>query len=371
MLANGQSIIQVVERLAPKSLAMEWDKVGLQVGSLQQPVKKVMIALDVTEEVVDEAISLGVNLIIAHHPVIFRPLKHLRTDLPAGKLLAKLLAHDIAVYSTHTNLDVADGGLNDWLAEDLELVQPQILDVTSSDPLKKLVVFVPSTHKEQVFEAMTREGAGHIGNYSHCSFQMNGTGTFLPLDGSAPFLGEQGKMEEASEVRIETVMPASIQNSVVRAMKKAHPYEEVAYDIYPLDLPPVPLGLGRIGHLPAPMTLTELADSLKEKWGLQAVRVVGPIDKPIKKVAVLGGSGGSYLMKAAFRGADVMITGDVGYHEAHDALVEGLSVIDAGHNIEKIMKRKLAEYLKKRLAEEKYETEVVASAIQTDPFRYQ
>ncbi|MFB0832407.1 Nif3-like dinuclear metal center hexameric protein [Brevibacillus laterosporus] len=370
MLANGQTIIQLVERLAPKSLAMEWDKIGLQVGTLQKPVQKVMTALDVNEEVVEEAIQKGVSLIIAHHPVIFRPLKHLRTDLPAGRLLAKLLAHDIAVYSMHTNLDVANGGLNDWLAEELELQQTEILDVTYQDELKKLVTFVPKSHREQVFQAMANAGAGHIGQYSHCSFQIEGTGTFLPLEGTTPFIGEQGKVEHVDEVRIETVIKSSQQASVIKAMKAAHPYDEVAYDIYPLDLPPFTLGLGRIGKLAEPMTLEEYAQFVKRKLGLEGVRIVGSKDRIVKKVAVLGGSGGSYLLKAAFRGADVMVTGDVGYHEAQDAFVEGLSIIDAGHNIEKIMKPRLASFIQGKLQEQKYKTEVIASEVHTDPFQY-
>ncbi|WP_139490493.1 Nif3-like dinuclear metal center hexameric protein [Brevibacillus dissolubilis] len=370
MLINGQTVIQYVEQLAPKSYAYEGDKIGLHLGTLQKKVKKVMIALDVLENVVDEAIAEGVDLIIAHHAIIFRPLKHLRTDLSAGRLYEKLIKHDIAVYTAHTNLDVAQGGINDWLAEAVGLIDTDVLDVTYTDPLKKLVVFVPETHKDAVYQAITDQGAGCIGNYSHCSFQISGTGTFLPEEGTKPFIGETGKIEQVQEVRIETVIPASKQNAVIKAMKAAHPYEEVAYDVYPLEIQGKGLGIGRIGKLPNPMTLRELALLVKERFDLTGLRVVGPLDQVIKKVAVVGGDGNSFLGKASFRGADVLITGDIYYHNAHDAQADGLNIIDAGHNIEKIMKTKLAEYLRTRFAENGYSTEVIASGVHTDPFQF-
>ncbi|WP_019119912.1 Nif3-like dinuclear metal center hexameric protein [Brevibacillus massiliensis] len=370
MFANGQTVIQYVEQLAPKSLAMEGDKIGLHVGTLQKSVKKVLVALDVLEEVVDEAIALGVDLIVAHHAVIYRPLKTLRTDLAAGRLYEKLLKHDIAVYTAHTNLDVARGGMNDWLAEAIGLTELEVLAETSRDVLKKLVVFVPVSHQEPVFQAISEAGAGWIGQYSHCSFQVEGTGTFLPLSGTNPFIGEQGRLERAAEVRIETILPASRQSAVVQAMKAAHPYEEVAYDIYPLDLPAEALGIGRLGKLPQPMTLRELAGLVKERFGLQGVRVVGKLDAVVQKVAVVGGDGNSFVGKAAFRGADVLLTGDIYYHTAHDAQADGLHLIDAGHNIEKIMKQKLADILQERCRAAGYETEVVASRVHTDPFQF-
>jgi dinuclear metal center YbgI/SA1388 family protein len=370
MHASGQLIVQYVERLAPKSIAMPDDKIGLHVGTLQKPVKKVMVALDVLEEVVDEAIAEGVDLIVAHHAVIYRPLKHLRTDLPAGKLYEKLLKHDIAVYTVHTNLDVAEGGINDWLAEEIGLTEVEVLDVLHTDPLKKLVVFVPESHRDAVFEAISQAGAGWIGNYSHCSFQLEGTGTFMPREGTNPFIGQEGRIEQVKEVRMETVLPASRQSAVIAAMKAAHPYEEVAYDIYPLDLPGKGLGVGRIGKLPQPMTLRELAQLVKERFMLSGLRVVGGLDDRVKKVAIVGGDGNSFVGKAAFRGADVLITGDIYYHVAHDALASGLRLIDPGHNIEKIMKEKLGHYLREQLKAGGYETEVIASRVHTDPFQF-
>ncbi|UFJ43124.1 Nif3-like dinuclear metal center hexameric protein [Brevibacillus humidisoli] len=370
MFANGQTVIQYVEQLAPKRIAVEGDKIGLHVGTLQKPIRKVMVALDVLEEVVDEAIAEEVDLIVAHHAVIFRPLKHLRTDLPAGRVYEKLLKHNIAVYTAHTNLDAAEGGLNDWLAEAIGLVDVEVLDPASEDPYQKLVVFVPLTHQEAVLQAIARAGAGWIGNYSHCSFQTVGTGTFMPRSGTNPYIGTEGKLERVEEVRLETIIPASRQSAVVRAMKEAHPYEEVAYDIYPLELAGKRLGIGRIGRLSEPMTLRQLSELVKRSFSLEGLRVVGKLDDPVAKVAVVGGDGNSFVSKAAFRGADVLITGDIYYHTAHDALADGLRLIDPGHNIEKIMKQKLAEYLVERLAAGGYQTSVIASQIHTDPFQF-
>ncbi|RNB82270.1 Nif3-like dinuclear metal center hexameric protein [Brevibacillus fluminis] len=370
MFANGQTIIQYMELLAPKAYAMEGDKIGLHVGTLQKPIKKVMVALDVLDNVVDEAIEQGVDLIIAHHAIIFRPLKHLRTDLAAGKTFEKLIKNDIAVYTAHTNLDATDGGINDWLAEAIGLTQVEVLDPSYTDSLKKLVVFVPTTHLDVVRDAIGQAGAGAIGNYSHCTFAAPGTGTFLAQEGTTPYIGKHGKLEKVEEVRLETIVPASKQSAVIKAMKAAHPYEEVAYDVYPLELPGKSYGIGRIGKLPQPQTLKELAQHVKQVFGLTGLRVVGPLDATIKKVAVVGGDGNSFVGKSAFRGADVLITGDIYYHTAHDAMADGMHLIDAGHNIEKIMKGKVADFLRDRLIQNGYTTEVVASAIHTDPFTY-
>ncbi|WP_419878947.1 Nif3-like dinuclear metal center hexameric protein [Brevibacillus centrosporus] len=370
MFAHGQTVIQYVERLAPKSLAYEGDKIGLHVGTLQKQVKKVMVALDVLESVVDEAIAEGVDLIVAHHAVIYRPLKNIRTDMAAGRVFEKLIKHDIAVYTAHTNLDVAVGGMNDWLAEAIGLNKVEVLDVIHRDSWKKLAVFVPASHRDAVFQAISEAGAGFVGNYSHCSFQTEGTGTFKPGEGTNPFIGTTGKLEKVEEVKLEMVVPASRQSAVVKAMLAAHPYEEVAYDIIPLEQAGTGYGIGRIGVLPQPMTLRQLAELVKERFSLQGLRVVGDLDGQVKKVAVVGGDGSSFVSKAIFKGADAYLTGDIGYHTAHDAQAEGLSIIDAGHNIEKIMKQKLADYLNELLKANGYQTEVIASTMHTDPFQF-
>jgi dinuclear metal center YbgI/SA1388 family protein len=370
MLAKGQTVIQLMEQLAPKHYAMPDDKIGLQLGSLQKEITKVLVALDVTNEVVDEAIREGANLIIAHHAIIFRALAHLQTDTPSGRLYEKLIKHDIAVYIAHTNLDVAEGGVNDMLAAALGLEVAGHLEDVHTEKLQKLVVFVPQTHHEQVLNALFAAGAGWIGQYSNCSFNIPGTGTFLPQAGTEPFIGDVGKLERVQEVRIETIVPESLQRKAVQAMLKAHPYEEVAYDLYPMDLKGRVFGLGRVGKLPGPVTLRELAERAKLVFDVPAVRVVGDLSRPIRKVAVLGGSGGRYVRHAQFAGADVLVTGDIDYHTAHDALAAGMCLLDVGHNVEKLLKRGVADYLTTKLREKKADTEVLASEVNTEVFQF-
>lgn len=370
MLAKGAAIIACFEEFAPKSYAMPDDKIGLQLGTLNKEIRKVMIALDVTLEVVDEAIAAGVDLIIAHHAIIFRPLAHIQTDTPAGKIYEKLIKHDIAVYIAHTNLDVTSGGINDMMAEKLGLSELSPLEDIHTEKLNKLVVFVPKTHHEGVLQAMFAAGAGAIGDYSHCSFNLEGIGTFKPGAGTDPFIGQQGKLERVEEVRVETIVPEHLSRKVVQAMLNAHPYEEVAYDLYPLDLKGRTFGLGRIGKMSESCSLEALTEQVKRVFEVDHVRVVGSLDRTIRKVAVLGGSGGRYWKRAQFMGADVLITGDIDYHTAHDALAAGVALIDVGHHVEKIMKTAVAEYLRAAFADKRYDTEVIASQINTDPFQY-
>jgi dinuclear metal center YbgI/SA1388 family protein len=369
MFARGETIIQLMERLAPKHYAVPEDKIGLQVGSAAKEIKRVLIALDVNQAVVEEAAALGAELIIAHHAVIYRPLAHLRTDTPSGALAAELLRRDIAVYVSHTNLDTAEGGMNDWMAEALELEGRGVLEEIHTDKLFKLAVFVPESHHEAVRDAMFAAGAGWIGNYSHCSFNIHGTGTFVPREGTDPFIGTTGKMEKAAEIRIETVVPDSARKAVITALLKAHPYEEVAYDLYSMDLKGRSFGLGRVGRLPAEETLEQFAERVKKAFDVPFVRMVGDAGRQVRKIAVLGGSGSRYIRHASFAGADVLVTGDIDYHSAQDAQAAGLAIIDPGHNAEKIMKRKLADWLTEQLKAKRYTTEVFASQMNTEPFQ--
>ncbi|MDF2903549.1 MAG: hypothetical protein K0S25_1187, partial [Bacillus sp. (in: firmicutes)] len=343
---NGHEIIGLFEQFSPKGYAMEGDKIGLQIGRLNKPVENVMITLDLLENVVDEAIQKNVQLIIAHHPPIFRPLQKIATDTAQGRTIEKLIKHDIAVYAAHTNLDVVSGGVNDLLAEALGLQNVELLVPTYEMKLKKLVVFVPRTHNEQVRNALGEVGAGAIGNYSHCTYSGEGTGHFLPGKMTNPFIGSPGVVEAVQEDRIETIFPESIEKKVLIAMLKAHPYEEVAYDIYPLDNKGEQLGLGRIGTV-AEISLGDFANHVKKVFGLSGVRVVGDLRTPIKKVAVLGGDGNKYWSQAKFKGADVYVTGDMYYHVAHDAMLSGLNIIDPGHHVEMVMKQGVTNVLEK------------------------
>ncbi|WP_102345570.1 Nif3-like dinuclear metal center hexameric protein [Bacillus sp. Marseille-P3661] len=367
---NGQELIQAFENFSPKALAMEGDKIGLQIGTLNKPIQKVMIALDVLESVVDEAIKEQVDLIIAHHPIIFNPLKKIITDDASGRIIEKCLKHDITVYAAHTNLDVAKGGVNDLLATALELDQTEILVPTYEDSLKKISVFVPEEHANTVREALAKAGAGFIGNYSHCTFNSKGIGTFMPLEGTQPFIGNKGELEHVSEIKVESIFPSSIQRKIINALLKVHPYEAPAYDIYPLENKGESLGLGRIGTLRVEMTLGEFAQYVKQKLDVKGVRVVGDLNAKISKVAVLGGDGNKYWSVAKFRGADVYVTGDIYYHVAHDAWMQGLNMVDPGHNVEKVMKEGVRNYLQNYIDEKKYDTTILSSQLNTDPFQF-
>jgi dinuclear metal center YbgI/SA1388 family protein len=366
---NGHEVIQLFEQFSPKGLAMEGDKIGLQVGRLNKKIDRIMIALDVVEDVIDEAIAKGVQLIIAHHPPIFRPLKNIITNTVQGRMIEKLLKHDISVYAAHTNLDVAKGGVNDLLAAALGLENTEVLVPTFETMLKKIVVFVPVSHAEKLRQVLGKAGAGFIGNYSHCSFSTAGTGRFLPGEDTNPYIGQAGQLEVVDEVRIETVVPEALLKKTITAMLKAHPYEEVAYDVYPLETKGETLGLGRIGMINE-MTLGEFAEKVKSALEVDKVRVVGDLATKVKKVAVLGGDGNKYFTHAFFKGADVYVTGDIYYHTAHDAVMQGLNMIDPGHNVEKVMKKGLTEILQKLCKESGYEVEVFASDVNTDPFQF-
>ncbi|WP_066312088.1 Nif3-like dinuclear metal center hexameric protein [Bacillus sp. FJAT-29814] len=368
-IPNGHEIIGLFEKFSPKNLAMEGDKIGLQIGRLNKKVERVMIALDVLENVIDEAIEKDVQLIIAHHPPIFRPLKNIMTDTIPGRMIEKVIKNDIAVYAAHTNLDVAKGGVNDWLAEALGLEGTEVLVPTFDTKLKKLVIFVPVSHADQVREALGNAGAGFIGNYSHCSFTGAGTGRFMPGADTNPYIGKAGELEAVEEVRIETIVPEPLVKKAVTAMIKAHPYEEVAYDLYPLDNKGEALGLGRIGKIPQ-MTLGEFAEKVKSALDVERLRVVGDLHDKVSKVAVLGGDGNKYFSHAKFKGADVYITGDIYYHTAHDAMMQGLNMIDPGHNVEKVMKKGLTKTLQQMCQDEGYHVEIFPSEVDTNPFKY-
>jgi dinuclear metal center YbgI/SA1388 family protein len=367
---NGHEIISLFETLAPKELAEEGDPIGLQIGRLNHKVDKVMMTLDVLEEVVDEAVEKGVKLIIAHHPPLFRPLKAVRTDSVQGRMIEKLIKNDISVYAAHTNLDVARGGVNDLLVDALELKDAQVLLPTFQEKLKKLAVFVPLEDAERVRKALGDAGAGHIGNYSHCSFSSEGTGRFLPGEGARPHIGTRGKLEEAGEVKVETIYPDKLEKKLLKALFNSHPYEEVAYDILPVENKGETLGLGRIGTLEKPMSLKEFAAYVKEKLHVANVRVTGTLTDSIHKVAVLGGDGNKFIHSAKFGGADVFVTGDLYYHTAHDAMMLGLNVVDAGHHIEKVMKEGVARWMTEKSRELGMDVEYLVSEVNTDPFTF-
>lgn len=367
---NGQALVQHFEAWSPKSFAVEGDKNGLMIGTLNKPIKRVMIALDVLEEVMDEAIAEQVDLIVAHHPLLFRPLKKIDVSTTHGRIVEKAIKHDITIYAAHTNLDVAVGGVNDMMAEALGLRGTEVLVPTYETSLMKLAVFVPRENANSVKEAIGNAGAGHIGNYSHCTFNTEGVGTFIPEAGTNPHIGSVGAYTEVEEMKIETIFPTHLQKRVINALIKAHPYEEPAYDLYPLANKGEVLGLGRIGSLENEMSLAEFTAHVKEVFEVTGARVVGDMDRRIKRVAVLGGDGNKYMKDAIFKGADVFVTGDVYYHVAHDAMMDGLSIVDPGHNVEKVMKEGVKRFFEQFFTQKKYDTTVIASKLNTDPFKF-
>ena len=343
---------------------------GLQVGDPTAPVDKIMVALDPCKGAVEAAIEGKCRLLLTHHPLIFSPLKKIAANDPTGQLVFLALKNDLSVVSLHTNYDVADGGLNDLLAERLGMEQCEPLRVAGSEELVKMSVFVPRGHEERVMEALFRF-SGVVGNYRDCSFQTGGTGTFTPLAGARPFLGKIGSREYAEETRLEVLVRRERLSAAVNALLSVHPYEEPAYDLYPLLNKGPMWGLGRIGRLEEETTLGDLVALVKERLSLAGVRFVGAIGSRVKKVAVCGGSGASLLQNAHRQGADVLITGDVKYHDAREAESLGLALIDAGHfATEILMVEGVAAKVARELLEKGYGADIVAYKEEREPFNY-
>lgn len=326
-----QDVITAIETLAPLRLAENWDNPGLALGHRDKPVTGIVTALDVTEECVALAKKLHYNMIISHHPLIFKGLKAIDSCSAQGRMIETALKEGIAIYSAHTNLDIAAGGLNDMMANQIGLLHCEGLETTATETLYKVVVYVPKTHAEAVRTALGEAGAGFIGAYSHCSFSATGEGRFKPLDGTNPFIGETDALTVVAEERIETIVPKGLLASVLQAMKEAHPYEEVAYDIYRLENKGRQEALGRIGDLSKPMSLVEFQGHMQKALPKGQVRFAGAKKATIHRVALCTGAGAEFIQTAARQGADAYVTGDVKYHEAQLAKELGLLVVDGGH----------------------------------------
>ncbi|KUG04743.1 hypothetical protein ASZ90_017882 [hydrocarbon metagenome] len=331
MQARVKDVVNMIEGYFPLHLAESWDNPGLQIGSCNRPVERVLISLDLDLEILEKALLERADLIITHHPLFFKPMKSINFDMPEGALIKGLIRSDISVYSAHTNLDAGELGLSQVLAERLELQEITPLDNYKREDLLKIVAFVPLPQEEAVRSAMSKAGAGHIGKYSDCSFSTRGQGTFLPGEDTRPFIGEKGRLEEVEEFRLEMVLYKKDLQNVVEALKKAHPYEEAAYDIYHLENEYKLFSMGRKGRLKAPLKLKDLAGLVKQVLQLDGIKVAGDMDTEIKNAAVVSGAGTSLIASVLKQNIDVLVTGDVKYHEAKEAASMGLSVIDAGH----------------------------------------
>lgn len=370
-MVKVKEIVQRFEKFAPKAIAEKNDPIGLQLGSLEQEVTKMMVTLDVRPEVVTEAIANKVDFIFAHHPALFIPIKSFDLADPQNAMYAELIKHGITVYAAHTNLDNANGGMNDWLAKALGLSQTTSLLPTREQTWYKLAVFTPLEAAKAMRQALAKAGAGHLGDYAGCSYSLTGTGRFLPEAGATPYIGTVGEFTEVKEEKIEVVFPSEIKDNVLRAMRANHPYEEIAFDLYQVEGLGQKTGMGRIGMLPKPMPLMDYVAFCKERLNLKGLRLVAKDQtKLVQKVAVLGGSGAKFYPFALKKGADVYVTGDVSYHTAHDMYETGLAVIDPGHHFEAICKPHLQTLFTKWQAENNWGIEVIASRLTTDPFEY-
>ncbi|MBI5788763.1 MAG: Nif3-like dinuclear metal center hexameric protein [Candidatus Schekmanbacteria bacterium] len=323
-------LIRYVEQIAPMYWAQEWDKVGLQIGDREGQISSLSVTLDVSPGAVSHAAQIGAQLIIAHHPLIFTPIDNLTRQEPSSLLLKQIIQNNLNIYITHTNFDACVLGGSNLVADLLGLKNRKVLSPVK-EKTYKLVVFVPADQAEILRKAIGDTGAGVIGDYSYCAFQTSGRGFFQAAVSSHPFVGQAGEMNSLAEVRLETIVPQAVIPSVLQAIKDNHPYQEPAYDLYPLHNPGTKTGLGVIGDLPQPHILPDLAKILTDKLKLNGLRWVGQSQQEIKQVAICSGSGGDLIKQAKNSGAQLFISGDFKYHQARQAQMLDLALMDIGH----------------------------------------
>lgn len=365
-----KDIIQRIEQFAPPYLAEEWDPIGLSFGTLDKVVNKLMIALDVDADTIQEAQELGVDLIFTHHPAIFKPLKSLNTENPRRSEYIDLIKSDIAVFSAHTNIDAADFGMSDWLADAIGLPKDrEIVFPTYREGYKKLAVYVPEKDVEKVRRALHLAGAGEVGDYQDVSYSIKGQGRFTPQKESDPTVGKIGKEEIVNEVRIEVMFPRQLTTNVINAVQTAHPYEEPVYDLYTLENEKKVYGYGRIAAFE--ITTEEMLTKVTSELELNGLKYASKNPKKLhKKVAIFGGAGSDYYFDAKQKGATLFITGDVSYHNAQDMLRDGVDVIDAGHYIESVFVSEMHQIINNWKIEENWDLKIYPSKKQKDVFNF-
>jgi dinuclear metal center YbgI/SA1388 family protein len=353
-----------LDAFAPRDLAADWDNVGLLLGDPAAEVRRVLTCLTVTSDVAEEAAEAGAHLVVTHHPILFRGAKRLTTATPEGRAVLTLAKAGVAVYSPHTAFDNTRGGINELLAARLGLTDLRPLRHRDGPRPCKVVVFVPDADLAKVSDALFAAGAGVIGEYRECSFRLAGTGTFHGGAASNPTVGEKGRREEVGEWRLEVVCPEPIVDAVVAAMRRAHSYEEPAYDVYPLRPGASPLGEGRVGRLPAAVPLRSLAEAVRTQLKSGPVQAVGELDRPVERVAIACGAAGEYLHDAVRAGADAFLTGEMRFHDYLAAQAQGVALVLPGHYAtERFAVEELADRLRARWAG----VEVWASRRETDP----
>ena len=360
-----KDIIFEIEKFAPTTYAEGFDNVGLLTGSPTKEVTGVLVTLDTLEEVVEEAIEKNCNLIFSFHPIIFSGLKKLTGSNYVERTILKAIKHDIAVYAIHTALDNSFKGVNDMICEQLQLKNRKIL-IPQQGTIKKLITFVPKNDAARVREALFAAGAGTIGNYDHCSFNLLGSGSFRGNEESNPVIGRKGETHYEEEVQVGVTFPKHLEKAVLQALFEEHPYEEVAYEVTTLENLNQHIGMGMIGELEKAMEEKAFLEQVKKTFGTGCIRHSALLNKSIKKVAVLGGSGSFAIDKAAAAGADIYITADLKYHDFYKA-EQRLVLADIGHyESEQYTKNLLASFLKKKFAN----FAVVLSNTETNPIKY-
>ena len=329
-----KTVISFLEDLAPASIALSGDPVGLQLGNPETEVKKILVALDPDLNSIEEAAAIGAEMLVTHHPLFFHKLSSVNESQPEGALIAFAIRSRLNIYSMHTNYDVTPMGVTYQLAKTLDLPvdNAEVLEVSGSEQLLKLVVFVPAGHEDEIRNVLAGAGAGQVGNYSHCTFQTKGTGTFMPGEGTNPYIGSSGQLEKVDEIRLETILPAARRAAVVKALFDVHPYEEPAYDLYPLDLEAETIGLGLLISPEKPLTLDQILEACTERLKTDCLRFRTAGKSYYNRIALCGGSGGSLIAAAAGKQADILISGDFGYHDLKLAEALGIALIDAGHH---------------------------------------
>ena len=328
MLKIGE-ITGYLEKIAPPALQQSYDNAGLILGDVNSEVSAVLVTLDVTEEVVDEAIKLNAGLIVAHHPLVFSGLKKITGKTAVERTLLKAVRNNIAVFASHTNIDSIENGVNGKICEKIGLTDCRILQ-PAGGKLKKLVTFIPEGHADKVRIAVFEAGAGHIGNYDYCGYNLTGKGSFRGNEDTNPFVGEKNKVHYEEEIRFETIFPAYLQQAVLQALLDSHPYEEVAYDIYPLDNRFNKVGDGMTGVLPEAIPEMQMLELLKKTFGTGCIRHTKLMGKPIRKIAVCGGAGSFLLPQAIAAGADFFVSADFKYHQFFDT-ENRIVIADIGH----------------------------------------
>jgi dinuclear metal center YbgI/SA1388 family protein len=360
-----QDVINHLEALSPLDYAEDFDNVGLLVGNKNAKVKGILVTLDTIEAVVDEAIENNCNLIVSFHPIIFKGLKKLTGNSYVERVVIKAIKHDIAIFAIHTALDNAFNGVNDMICEQLGLVNRQIL-IPQNATIKKLTTYVPKDELHLVREALFQAGAGSIGNYNNCSFNVNGIGTFNGNEDSNPTKGKKGVTQEEHEVKLSVIFAKHLENTILQALFKTHSYEEVAYEIVTLENKNQHIGMGMIGELPEALDETTFLNKLKFKMNTSAIRHSQLLQKPIKKVAVLGGSGSFAIAAAKAAKADVFITADLKYHDFFQA-ENSIVLADIGHyESEQFTKTLLVANLTKKI----HNFAIILSNTDTNPVKY-